>query len=169
LTESNEKGFYDYFKGQSFKDAKPINGMTPLVYDPSERQGCAPHVGIDYKDWFHYNQDWSKLIVPNALEKQVYGQAATDMKGYIMMCFVTCSQNNCPKNTVNDDALSSDRAEFRVNDQVVIELTSFGNDCVFLKGEQGHEWKQNSNGKFEVSARIKEQGYLMRVSSIVLY
>jgi hypothetical protein len=177
LTESEQKGFYDYFKGVPYRDAEPINGMTPLVFDPSERQACAPHLNMDYKDWFHYHGDWSKVIVPNALEKQVYGITATmpqqqttpAMKGYIVLCFVACPFNKCPNNSVNDDALTSDRADIRVNHKAVTELTPFGIDCVFLKGEQGYVWKRDSNGHFEVSAQIKEAGSTMRVSAIVLY
>jgi hypothetical protein len=172
LTESSEKGFYDYFKGEPYRNANAINGLTPLVYDPNERQACAPHLNMDYKDWFHYHGDWSKVIVPNAREKQVYGtttSAGQAMKGYIAMCFVACPFNKCPADSVNDDALTDNRAEIRVNHKAVTELTQFGIDCVFLKGEQGHVWKPDANGQFEVSALMKEPKSTMRVSAIVLY
>jgi hypothetical protein len=92
------------------------------------------HLNKDYKDWFHYHGDWSKVTVPNALEKQVYGFTTTmpqqqttmttpAMKGYIVLCFVACKFNNCPKDSTNDDALTSDGADMRVNHKVVTELT----------------------------------------------
>jgi hypothetical protein len=173
LTDSQKKGFYDYDKGVTTAvaaSAPPADGIMPLTYEPRDRQTC-PYAAADHKDWFHVQggQGWSKLVVPNAREAQVYGPQNNQqpaLKGHVGVCFKTCSWGKCPKNYVN--GIADNKSTIKVNDQEVTELTPFG-DCRFLKGKQGHVWAPNASGQWDVSFQVNTQGDYMAVSAIVIW
>jgi hypothetical protein len=178
LTESNEKGFLDFYKGQPTGWKIPLpevqDGMIPLVYDANAHgHPCPVGAGYDFPDFFyvHESYGWSKLVVPNAREKAVYGPKNNQaLKGYIEVCWKACPWGKCAEKIVNHDRIRQDKTtgEIKVNDQPVIDLTNFGS-CVFLKGTQGHVWQPNANGQYEISVRTTlEKGY-QEILAVVLW
>jgi hypothetical protein len=177
LTESNQKGFLDFDKGQpqrwNISLPEAIDGIIPLVYSVDERHTC-PYAGYDFKDYFlvHQSYGWSKLVLPNAREKAVYGPKSNQpaLRGYIQVCWKVCPWGQCAKGNVNEVQIREDPSggEIKVNDVAVTDLTNFGS-CQFLKGAQGHVWQPNANGQYEISMQtLLEKGF-QEIDSIVIW
>ena len=172
LTGSDKQGLDDYDKGSELTVAKAAgnrDGAMKLVYDGALRQECSVKLEIDYKDFFYVHgsyEGWSKLLLPTEAEKDLYG---TDepLKGIIATCFATCDFS-CSKEALFERDVVAGTAEIQVNGQPVKSMTDFG-DCYFLKGEAGHVWKANDDGRYEISVRVNDATKHVRFTSFMIW
>jgi hypothetical protein len=172
LTESALVGEDSYDKGieqgQSIHNI-PDDKSMQLVYDQEERQRCKIPLNKDYKDFFYVRDThgWSQLTLPNNAEIKAYGSGES-LRGVIAVCFVNCAWGKCPGGNIRREEIDQGMAEMEVNGVKVANLTKF-DDCDLLKHSDGHVWMPNSDGRFQVRAKVnKENGYL-RFSAIVIW
>lgn len=93
LTESDETGVHDYFKGIPRNEAEKLEKSDememPLVYDPNDhnRQTCEVELNRDVKDYFFASSKmgWTTMTIPNKAEKEAYGRD-TEYLGILVMC-----------------------------------------------------------------------------------
>jgi hypothetical protein len=179
LTESSLVGEDSYDKGIELKDAIniiPEDNSMHLVYDQGKRQICDIPVNKDYKDFFyaHNSHGWSQLTLPNKAEIEAYGTGEA-LRGVIAICFAFCEFYKCPKGQLARDEILEGKAEMEVNGVKVSNLTAFDvdpphpNGCFFLKHNDGHVWKLNSDGLLQLSAKVNEEKSFIRFSSIVVW
>jgi hypothetical protein len=161
LTESSQVGEDTYDKGRERGPAIhviPEDKSMQLVYEEDARQSCPIPVNKDYKDYFYVRDThgWSQLTLPNNAEMKAYG-TGEPLRGVIAVCFVSCDWGNCPGGNIRRDEINEGMAEVEVNGVKVANFTKF-DDCEFLKHEGGHVWKPNSDGRFQICAKV----YLVR-------
>jgi hypothetical protein len=83
----------------------------------------------------------------------------------IAICFAICGK--CEGEIQNND-FHAGMAEMEVNGVKVAALTPF-NACSFLRNVDGHVWKPNSDGRFEIRAKVNKVKSYIRFSSIVIW
>jgi hypothetical protein len=172
LTESALVGEDSYDKGIEFKlsiHTIPEDKSMQLVYDQEERQSCPIPLNKDYKDYFHVRDThgWSQLTLPNNAEIKAYA-SGEELRGVIAVCFVNCAWGNCPTGNIRRDEIHEGMAEMEVNGVKVANLTKF-DDCDFLKHTDGHVWKPNSDGRFQIRAKVNKEKSYLRFSTIVIW
>jgi hypothetical protein len=173
LTESVLVGEDSYDKGTEMRDAiqsLPDDSSMQLVYEQNDRQICPIPLNKDYKDFFYVRgtHGWSQLTLPNNAEKAAYGSGEA-LRGVVAVCFSTCDWGHCPTGNLVRDDIVDGKAEIRVNGIRVTNLTKFDNDCNFLKNNDGHVWKPNSDGLFQLRVKVNEERSFVRFSSIVVW
>jgi len=172
LTQSSKLGEDSYDTGIELKDAErflPKDEVMPLVYEQGHRQTCPIPTNKDYKDYFYINSlyGWSELSLPNDAELKAYG-TGNPLSGVIVVCFSVCNWGKCPKGNILGENILEGKAAMEVNGRNVTGLTKLGS-CDFLKHEEGHIWEPNSNGRFQIRAKVHEDKSFLRISSFVVW
>jgi hypothetical protein len=172
LTESALVGEDSYDKGIELQlsiNNIPEDKSMQLVYDEGERQVCPVPLNKDYKDYFYVRDThgWSQLTLPNNAEIKAYG-IGESLSGVIAICFASCDWGKCDKGNIRRDEFHEGMAEMEVNGVKVANLTKF-DDCEFLKHSDGHVWKPNSDGRFQIRAKVNTEKSFLRFSSIVIW
>jgi hypothetical protein len=170
LTESSLVGEDTFDKGIEIATAnKNIteDKSMPLVYEKGHRQSCPIPINKDYKDFFYVAEThgWSQLTLPNNAEIKAYG-TSEPLRGVIAVCFALCNWGKCPADDIQNNQF--DMAEMQVNGVNVTTLTGFDR-CSFLKHVDGHVWKPNSDGRFQIRAKVNKVKGFIRFSSIVIW
>jgi hypothetical protein len=172
LTESSLVGEDSYDKGTELQIAKnftPEDKSMQLSYEKGARNPCPIPLFKDYKDSFYvaYIHGWSQLTLPNNAEVKAYGPTET-LKGVVGVCFAGCDWGKCPEGNVEMAEIQAGDAEMEVNGVKVSSLTDF-QGCYFLKHAGGHIFKPNSDGRFQVRAKVNKDKYYVRFSAIVVW
>jgi len=178
LTESDQIGVHDYFKGITKEVAEKMEAgdgsekLMPLVYDPKDRQTCEVELNRDYKDFFYTSDKmgWTSLTIPNKAELEAYRRGNEEYQGLLVMCLKYCDWGKCPAGDMQLEAIQKGQVEFQVNGSPVKNVTQF-NDCGVLRGEQGHYWKPNNDGQYTLKAKVLGDGSdfsYLRISSLIL-
>jgi hypothetical protein len=173
LTESSLVGEDSFDKGIEVETAKnntPEDKSMQLVYTEGERQSCPIQLEKDYMDYFYVakTHGWSQLILPNNAEIKAYG-TSEPLRGVIAVCFASCKVGNkCAAEDIQSTHIDAGMAEMEVNGIKVKALTRF-NQCSFLKNVDGHVWKPNSEGRFQIRAKVNTEESHIRLSSIVIW
>jgi hypothetical protein len=179
LTETNKVGglappgkeTYDIGLSKMEADSSPANGKLRLVYDPGERDDCHVTVAPDYKDFFYANgkDGWVSMTLPNNAEKEAYRYDPSVSKGVIVLFFGTCDWGNCAEGDLRPADFETGKVEVEVNGKRVTSLPDIGNGGNILIGEDGLYWKQNTDGVYDIRARVNDPGGYFRLSTIVVY
>jgi hypothetical protein len=172
LTESSLVGEDSYDKGiglQSARNSTPADKSMQLVYTESARQSCPIPLEKDYKDYFYVadTHGWSQLTLPNNAEIKAYG-TSEPLRGVIAVCFAYCKRNQCGAENIESPGFHAGMAEMEVNGVKVVSLTEF-TGCYFLRHVDGHVWKPNSDGRFQIRAKVNTKMSHIRFSSIVIW
>jgi hypothetical protein len=172
LTESSLVGEDTYDKGIGLKSARnniPEDKSMQLVYTEGARQSCPIPLEKDYKDYFYVadTHGWSQLTLPNNAEIKAYG-TSEPLRGVIAVCFAYCKRRQCGAENLESPQIHAGMAEMEVNGVKVTSLTEFS-DCSFLKHVDGHVWKPNSDGRFQIRAKVNAKKSHVRFSSIVIW
>lgn len=180
ITETDQIGVHDYFKGISMKAARNITSdenstiPMPLVYDDDERQkGCDVELNRDYRDYFFASNKmgWTTITIPNDAENRLYVEDSQKLQGVLVFCLVNCPWGNCPPGEMRKEEIFSGQLRFEVDSVPVTNTTNLIDDCLVLRGAQGHHWQPNQHGRYEFRTRVignsTEFAYL-RISSLVL-
>lgn len=181
LTETKETGVSDYFKGISMAEARNISSevnseiQMPLVYVESERQTCEVELNRDYKDFFYSssNMGWTTLTFPNGEEKRAYMKENQKLRGIIVVCLGSCDWGKCEAGDMRKEALFDGRPLLQVNGQPVTNATDLIEDCMVLRGKQGHYWQPNDSGQYIIKSRVSLIANnttlaTLRISSVIL-
>jgi hypothetical protein len=171
LTESSLVGEDSYDKGIELETAKnntPEDKSMQLAYEQGARNTCPIPLNKDYKDFFYvaYSHGWSQLTLPNDAEVKAYGSASEPLRGVVAVCFAGGASQK--ENIDSPYLFGAAVAEMEVNGVKVTTLTAF-QGCYFLKHTGGHVWKPNSDGRFQIRAKVKWATYFIRFSSIVIW
>ena len=178
LTESDQTGVHDYFKGIPKEEADKMETADdsetpmPLVYDPRDRQTCEVELNRDYKDYFFSSDKmgWTTLTFPNKVELEAYGRTSGEYKGILVMCLKHCDWGKCPAGDMQLEAIQKGQVKLEINGLPVANVTKF-NDCTVLRGEHGHYWKANEDGQYTLRAKVLGDGSdfsFLRISSLIL-
>lgn len=140
-----------------------------LVQDKKEHYlQCPVQIVIDFKDYYFANENmgWTRLVVPNELEKKTYSASSTSCLGYIILCHPQCDWGKCPKEDMRGDDLETGGWEIKVNGKYDVKrAVLFGrNDggCSVLrhgaKGDEGFrfvpEAHTSEDCKFDLQIRV---------------
>ncbi|CAB9505449.1 expressed unknown protein [Seminavis robusta] len=186
-----------HFGGESepvpYEDPNPEknNGIMRLVREDGQRQECEEYVNLDYKDYFYAGSvaDWQTLVLPNDSEKKYYTEFdAAKSKGWILVCLTRCDWGRCPESDIHsyfgwerprlregeeppsaEEIAKKGTVEMTINGVPVTEASDM-HTCYSLKHKDGHVWKPNSNGQYEIKTRITgaESHAFIRFSAVVL-
>jgi hypothetical protein len=172
LTESSLVGEDSFDKGIELRSSInniPEDKSMQLVYEQGERQSCPVVLNKDYKDYFYVRDThgWSQLTLPNNAEIKAYGTGES-LRGVIAVCFVGCAWGHCPGGNIRREEIDEGLAEMEVNGVKVANLTKV-DDCDLLKHSDGHVWKPNSDGKFQIRAKVNKEKMYIRFSTIVIW
>ena len=185
VTESDQVGIHDYYKGVSQESADADNATEVdndkrkirLVYNPKERQpSCPVELKWDFKDHFYASESegWTSLTIPNKAEMDYYAKRGVyEPEGLIMICFVICDWGVCPEENMRFDALKEGKLKLEVNGVPVTNVTMI-QDCGLLRhGDRDHYFKPNSKVQFEIKILVEkaEEGkakLYTRISTIVV-
>lgn len=168
-------------------------GQPVLVENGKDHQVCDEEIlNLDYKDYFFVSsrsQEAQTLILPNDSAQKYYNEYnGHNNTGLIFACLPRCDFGNCPagdfyavfgwyraikKNqaplTKAEEATKYGTMEMTINGVKVTEASDM-EDCHALMNADGHRWKANADGKYEISIKLNqgaERSYL-RFSSFVL-
>lgn len=174
LTESSKTGFTTYDKGIGLREASSSTNegeQMMLVYSEEDRQVCPLQTNMDYKDYFYVNakDDWKKLVLPNDAELKEYGNGKP-LQGLVAMCFTLCPWGKCPNGVLDRSAFPS-QFELEINGLAVSELREF-QECEILRHEDGFKWQPNSDGRFDIRARVTNDaapGSYVRLSAFIVW
>ncbi|CAB9503273.1 expressed unknown protein [Seminavis robusta] len=176
-----------------YEDPRPErnNGLMRLVREDNGRQQCEEYVNLDYKDYFYVGSvtDWQTLVLPNKSEKNYYKEFdAAKSKGWILACLTRCDWGKCPGGDVHayfgwqrpqprkdeeppseEEIAKKGKAEMTINGVKVTEASGM-HTCYALRNKDGHVWKPNKDGQYEIKTRITgaEKHAFIRFSAIVL-
>lgn len=141
-----------------------------LVFEKRFRQVCEIPPNKDYKDYFYVadTQGWGELTLPNDAELKAYG---TDkpLHGFIVVCFAACDWGKCPKGNLLRDQFHEGKVTVEVNGVAVANMTAIDQECELLKNDNGHMWKPNSKGRFQIRSKVNEEKSFVRFSSFVVW
>jgi hypothetical protein len=170
LTESSLVGDDTFDMGielETAQNSTPEDKSIQLVYEKGNRHSCPIPINKDYKDYFYVakTHGWSQLTLPNNAEVKAYG-TSEPLRGVIAVCFAICNWGKCPAGDIQSQQFYM--VEMEVNGVKVASLTEFDR-CSFLKHSDGHVWKPNSDGRFEIRAKVNKVKSYMRLSSIVIW
>jgi hypothetical protein len=173
LTESSLVGEDSYDKGIGLKSARnstPEDKSMQLVYTERARQSCPIPLEKDYKDFFYVadTHGWSQLTLPNNAEIKAYG-TSEPLRGVIAVCFAYCRRDQCGPENLRRNETQAGMAEMEVNGVKVTTLTEFATDCSFLRHVDGHVWQPNSDGRFQIRAKVNTEKSHLRFSSFVIW
>jgi hypothetical protein len=175
LTESSLVGEDSYDKGIGLKTARNStreDKSMQLVYTEKARQNCPIPLEKDYKDFFFVAEThgWSQLTLPNNAEVKAYGVGVSEpLRGVIAVCFAYCRRDQCGVSNLRRNETQAGMAEMEVNGLKVTTLTEFSEDCSFLRNVDGHVWKPNSGGRFQIRAKVNTEKSHVRFSSFVIW
>lgn len=178
LTESNETGVQDYYKGVHLNEAKKLasegNGdmPMPLVWGNEDRDTTCPlELQRDHKDYFYVSNAMgaATLTIPNTAQVQAYGRKAEELHGILVLCLIRCDWGKCPKRAMRQDDIRNGRVRLEVNNELVVNGTAFGGECLVLRGENGHRFPPNDAAQFVLRARVLEDNALLRISSLIVF
>lgn len=176
-----------------YRDPRPEKAdLMVLAGAPGEYQDCEDYLNLDKKDFFYISsaQDgWRSLTLPNDSEKQFYTEFDTNnQKGWILACLSRCDWGKCAEGDLQPyfgyrrpkarkDKPAPTEAEIKamgtiemeINGQKVTEASNM-HSCYALKNSKGHVWQPNSNGQYEIRAKITnaEKYAYLRFSSFVV-
>jgi hypothetical protein len=172
LTESSLVGEDTYDKGiglEAARNSTPEDKSMQLVYTEEARQSCPITLEKDYKDYFYVadTHGWSQLTIPNNAESKAY-RTSEPLRGVIAVCFAYCKQGQCGAENLQSPGIHAGMAEMEVNGVKVTTLTEF-DKCSFLRHVDGHVWKPNSDGRFQIRAKVNTEKSHIRFSSIVIW
>ena len=123
---------------------------------------------LDYKDYFYVRDDgWGHLTLPNDSELSAYGTGEA-LRGVVVVCFSSCDWGHCPEGSVSNEAFLEGGGLMEVNGLHVSNITELGDGCSFLKNEEGHLWKPDNKGRFQIRAKAENKTYV-RLSSFVVF
>ena len=178
LTESNQTGVHDYYKGIYIDEAKQLSARNdadapmPLVWDNEGRdQECPLELRHDFKDFFFVSSKMgsASLTVPNAAELKAYGRTFRNRHGILVLCLVRCLWGKCPRDSMRQEEIRNGTVRLHVNGQLVTNATNFGSDCLVLRNEKGHRFQSNDSGQFVLRATILANNAILRLSSLVIF
>jgi hypothetical protein len=175
LTESEEIGFLDYYKGlvKAEYDQKPIKGGEMQLVQEEGRQHCDFPVLLqtDYKDYFyvHHKEEWKWLVVPNKKEAEIYQIPQYTPKGYVLVCLSTCDWGYCPEGNLLGADIAQGKAEIMINNIPVTALSEISTACYWAENANGHVFRADDESRFNVSTRVVEEGSFLRFSSIAVW
>lgn len=180
LTESNNTGVHDYYKGVHIKQAKERVSREgndgdmpmPLVWDNEDRdRSCPLELQRDHNDYFFVSSRMgsTSLTVPNAAELQAYGRKSEKLHGILVLCLIRCPWRRCPKGAMRQEEIRNGQVRLEVNDQLVTNVTDFGGECLVLRSDAGHRFQPNDAGQFVLRARILGNNSLLRISSLIVF
>jgi hypothetical protein len=170
LTESSLVGTDSFDIGTEIAIAKnntPEDKSMQLVYQT--KSDCEAPDHKDYKDYFYVDEThgWSQLTLPNNAEVKAYG-TSEPLRGVIAVCFAACDWGKCAAENIQSPGIAAGMAEMEVNGVKVATLTAFDR-CHFLKHIGGHVWKPNSDGRFQIRAKVNTEKSHLRFSSFVIW
>lgn len=151
--------------------------LMQLVYDESERDRaeCKLTTYIDAKDFFLVRQadDWKKVVVPTDAAIRAYtNKDPTQLEGRVAFC-------TTPWSTANEKDIHPETSE-SFNDHLFelqvngVDVTGFDKvkHCYALRhGEGGSNaiFPPNSDGKFEIRARVLHEDYVIKFTSFIVW
>lgn len=181
----------DNIEGVEYKDPRPEKDGQMMLAAADPRQVCEEDLNLDYKDAFIITsvEGWRSLTLPNEAEKKHYTEFdAAKSKGIVLACLSKCDWGNCkegdfsswfgwerPKPKKDQAPLTEAEVkkfgtlEMTINGVPVTEKSNM-HSCFALKHKDGHVWKPNANGQYEIKARLSESekyAYL-KFSSFIL-
>lgn len=179
LTKTDEKGISGYYKGISMEQARNLSSdkesqiPMPLVFDPAELQSCKEELNRDYKDFFFASNKmgWTALTIPNEAEKRAYMKESQNLRGLLVVCLGTCPWGQCEEGDMRKEALLDGRLRMEVNGSPVTNTTDVVEDCLALRGSQGHFWQPNDAGQYVIRSRVvgnATEFASLRISSLML-
>jgi len=170
LTDSPPGTWSDYAQGILLQEAIELSKEEEppqLIKTIDSRQECEVQLNIDHKDFFLVKDEWSKITVPSDRELQEYGRGK-ELVGLVAMCLVSCPWGKCKSKELREGHIKNHTATVEVNGITVKGITMF-EKCFFLKGNNGHYFPLNDNGRVEIRARSKEPGKYLGVSSFLVW
>ena len=164
-----------------------------LVQNGKDHQVCDEEIlNLDYKDYWlisSRNKEMQTFILPNDSEQKYYHEYnAHNSTGLIFACLPRCDFGACPPGDFyavfgwyratkkNEVPLTKDQEvakygtmEMTINGVKVTEASDM-DDCHALMNADGHRWKANANGKYEISIKLNQgaERSFLRFSSFVL-
>lgn len=173
LTETDQVGEDSYEQGVSSgaaERAKPPEDKSMFLVSEGKKQDCPVPLNKDYKDHFyvHNKHGWLELTLPNESEKKAY-DTGRSLTGYVVVCFTTCNWGKCPKGNFIGPDFEQGKAEMEVNGVKATSYTKIMQNCNFVGNAEGHVWKPNEDGKFQIRAKTNEEGSYLRFSSIAVF
>jgi hypothetical protein len=169
LTESSLVGTDSFDIGTEIAIAKnntPEDKSMQLVYVQKERTSCPIPLNKDYKDFFYVDEThgWSQLTLPNNAEVKAYG-TSEPLRGVIAVCLADCNWGKCAAEDIKSPGINAGMAEMEVNGVKVARLTAFDR-CYFLKHIGGHVWKPNSDGRFQIRAKVHKKNIMFALAPL---
>lgn len=147
-----------------------------LVYQEGskERVVCNATIKPDYKDyWYiHYSHGWQSQVLPNEKEIEAYDFDWSKVRGLINIIQPVCDWNKCDPHELRfdkDGHFSDDMMELTVNGKKVVGVKPLSDLGHFLIAEDGFVFKPNAEGKYEISARSKNEEMFIKISSFVIF
>lgn len=150
-------------------------GKMMLIRDDNNRQQCEEYVNLDFKDYFHVSgiEGWQSLTLPNDSEKKVYTEFdAAKAKGYIAVCLARCDWGKCRPGDMSsrfgwieprlrkgeeppppEEIAKLGKVKIVINGEEVTEASNM-DECYALRNKNGHVWKPNADGRYEIQIRI---------------
>jgi hypothetical protein len=182
VTETDKVGREDFDIGTSRQQAEIIDpklndiGPMPLIFNEDEREQCGGvTLKIDFKDYFFNRQGfgWRSLTFPNEAERKAYVRDGWQPKGLIMICFANCAWGKCASGEFRWEEMYVGKLKMKVNGAEVVNVTEWAADCVFLRGKDGHFFKANRKGQYELKTLVQgnatdpDSSYT-KISSVVI-
>jgi hypothetical protein len=107
------------------------------------------------------------LSLPNNAEIKAYG-TSEPLHGVIAACFAYCKGAKCAAEDIQNTHIHAGMAEIEVNGVKITTLMAFDR-CSFLRHVDGYVWKPNSDGRFQIRAKVNKEKRHVRFSSIVIW
>jgi hypothetical protein len=174
LTESEEIGFLDYYKGlpKAVYDQNLTKGGEMQLVQEEGRQHCDSPILLqtDYKDYFYVHQleEWKWIVVPNKKEAEIYQIPQHPFRGHVLMCLSTCDWGACPPGNLLGFKMANGEAEIRIND-VPATFTWIVGECYWAKNSEGHVFRADADSRFNISVRVVTENSYVRFSSIAVW
>jgi hypothetical protein len=180
LTESEKvggpapwgKATYDEGMPKTKAMTTEADGVMRLVWESKYKLwDCPVTAHPDSKDTFmtHFNDGWTKLSLPNNVERQAYQYDPSQFKGIVILVLRSCDWGKCEAGFLNAEDYDGKKWEMKVNGKKVEALVYFGPEAWAAKGSDGIYFSPNSKGVYEIEIHVNEKDSFVLVSSFVLY
>ena len=173
-----EEDLNDFDRGISLKDGVGFqtNQMLLTYDDEAHSETCKERLQIDYKDFFLATgayDGYQEMIVPNDSEMGAFGTLNKegdydDPLGILLVCGAGC-HHDCPKETLDMEAISNGLAAIKVNDDLVDHIVPY-QDCYLLANKSGDlRWTANENHQYTIAIDVKTPEKYMRIGSVIVW
>jgi len=141
-----------------------------LLLDEDTRLECDQgDLLIDHHDFFfvHQKESPKQLLLPTDREIEAYGRGQ-ELKGLVVICMADCLHGACPPGRLNATSVADSSLQLAVNSQKVTSVTTMGR-CDFLKGESGHYFGVNEQGKVHLQIQVTQEESYVQIGSVVVW